>query len=57
MLEHAADLYSREGHGRWARAKMSGADYLRLQILIALEALDTRLFFIETQRNRKSASA
>ena len=29
---------------------MSGADYLRLQILIALEALNTRLFFLEALR-------
>jgi hypothetical protein len=46
----AADLFSREGHRKWQRKNMSGADYLRLQILIALEALNARLFFIETQR-------
>ena len=28
---------------------MSGADYLRLQILIALEAVNTRLFFLDAQ--------
>jgi hypothetical protein len=50
VLAQAADLFSREGHRRWQRKNMSGADYLRLQILIALEALNTRLFFIETQR-------
>ena len=31
---------------------MSGADYLRLQILIALEAINTRLFFIDALRAR-----
>ncbi len=31
---------------------MSGADYLRLQILISLEALNTRLFFLQTLRDR-----
>ena len=50
VLAQAADLFSREGHRKWQRKNMSGADYLRLQILIALEALNTRLFFIETQR-------
>ena len=50
----AAELFSREGHLKWARKSMSGADYLRLQILIALEAVNTRLFFIETLRNRVS---
>lgn len=48
----AAELFSPEGHLKWARRNMSGADYLRLQILIALEALNTRLFFIDTHRNR-----
>jgi hypothetical protein len=31
---------------------MSGADYLRLQILISLEALNTRLFFLQALRDR-----
>ena len=48
----AGDLFSRDGHHKWARKNMSGADYLRLQMLIALEALNTRLFFIDTLRNR-----
>ena len=48
----AADLFSQEGHLKWTRKNMSGADYLRLQILIALEALNTRLFFIDTLRSR-----
>jgi hypothetical protein len=50
----AAELFSREGHLKWTRKNMSGADYLRLQILIALEALNTRLFFIDTLRGRAS---
>jgi hypothetical protein len=48
----AAELYSSEGHAKWARRNMSGADYLRLQILIALEAINTRLFFIDAVRAR-----
>jgi hypothetical protein len=50
----AAELFSRQGHLKWTRKNMSGADYLRLQILIALEALNTRLFFIDALRNRAS---
>jgi hypothetical protein len=50
----AEDLFSREGHHKWARKNMSGADYLRLQMLISLEALNTRLFFIDTIRHRAS---
>ena len=49
----AAELFSREGHLKWKRRNMSGADYLRLQILIALEAVNTRLFFIDTVRARQ----
>ena len=51
----AAELFSREGHLKWTRKNMSGADYLRLQILIALEALNTRVFFIDTLRSRASS--
>jgi len=51
----AAELFSRDGHLKWTRKNMSGADYLRLQILIALEALNTRLFFIDTLRSRASS--
>jgi hypothetical protein len=50
----AAELYSSDGHRKWARASMSGADYLRLQMLIALEALNTRLFLIANERDRAS---
>ena len=50
----AEELFSREGHLKWARKNMSGADYLRLQMLISLEALNTRLFFIDTVRRRAS---
>ena len=51
----AAELFSRERHLKWTRKNISGADYLRLQILIALEALNTRLFFIDTLRSRASS--
>jgi hypothetical protein len=50
----ARELFSRDGHLKWSRKNMSGADYLRLQILISLEALNTRLFFIDTLRSRAS---
>ena len=52
VRSQAEDLFSREGHRKWARKNMSGADYLRLQMLISLEALNTRLFFIDTVRHR-----
>jgi hypothetical protein len=57
VLAQAAELFSSDGHNKWVRENMSGADYLRLQILIALEALNTRLFFIDTLRSRKELEA
>jgi carbamoylphosphate synthase small subunit len=49
---HAAELFSDDQHQKWSREHMSGADYLRLQLFIALEAVNTRLFFLETLRDR-----
>lgn len=54
VLTQARELFSPDAHRKWSRKNMSGADYLRLQILIALEALNTRLFFIDTLRSRAS---
>jgi hypothetical protein len=51
--EQARELYSPARHRAWQRRNMSGADYLRLQMLIALEAVNTRLFFIDTLRGRQ----
>jgi hypothetical protein len=51
-----AELYSLSGHLKWTRTKMSGADYLRLQMLIALEAVNTRLFVLEAARDRARAA-
>lgn len=49
----ARDLFSRDRHLKWTRKSTTGADYLRLKILFALEALNTRLRSIETLRNRE----
>jgi hypothetical protein len=49
---HAAELFSDDQHQKWDRQHMSGADYLRLQVFIALEGVNTRLFFLETLRDR-----
>jgi hypothetical protein len=49
---HAAELFSDDQHQKWGRAHMSGADYLRLQIFISLEAVNTRLFFLGALRDR-----
>lgn len=54
--EQARQLYSRGGHRAWQRGNMSGADYLRLQILIALEVVNTRLFYIDALRGRQAVA-
>ena len=54
---HAAELFSDDQHRKWDREHMSGADYLRLQIFIALEAVNTRLFFLEALRDRGAQQA
>ncbi|HEV2432050.1 MAG TPA: hypothetical protein VGT43_11130 [Burkholderiales bacterium] len=54
VQNQARELYSRDGHRRWARRSLSGADYLRLQILIVLEALHTRLSLLESLRKMRS---
>ena len=54
---HAAELFSDDQHQKWDREHMSGADYLRLQIFIALEGVNTRLFFLDTLRDRSRVAA
>ena len=50
--QHAAALFSAEEHRKWERPSMTGAEYLRLQILIALEAVNTRLRCLSARRDR-----
>ena len=54
---HTAELFSDDQHQKWDREHMSGADYLRLQIFIALEGVNTRLFFLDTLRDRSRVAA
>jgi hypothetical protein len=51
IVEHcAAALYSEAEHHKWRMASLPGADFLRLQILRALVAFNSRLFAIEAAR-------
>ena len=54
---YAAELFSDDQHQKWDREHMAGAAYLRLQILIALEAVNTRLFVLEALRDRGPQAA
>ena len=53
---HAAELFSSAEHRKWDRKHMSGADYLRLHIFIALEGVNTRLFFLGAFRDRSTTA-
>jgi len=52
IAAQAASLYSRDGHLGQARGRMSGAECLRLEMLIGLETLNTRLFVLAALRER-----
>jgi len=48
--EYAAELLSGGGQAKWGRESMSGAEFLRLQVLNALELFASRLYSIEALR-------
>ena len=52
LREQSNALFSRAEHLKWGRNNMTGAEYLRLQMLIALEAVNSRLLQLESDRNR-----
>ena len=45
--EFAAEMLSHSEHTRWGRDSMSGAEFLRQQVLNALELFASRLYSIE----------
>ena len=53
MVErYAAALYSDAQHHNWRMSSLPGADFLRLQILRALGAFNTRLGLLEAGRQQ-----
>jgi hypothetical protein len=48
--DYAAELFGRGEHRKWASESMSGAEFLRLQILKALDSFHSRLYSIEAIR-------
>jgi hypothetical protein len=53
---YGADLFSDSGHLKWARTRVSGADFLRLQILKELDAFHARLYQLEVTGNAAATS-
>ena len=48
--DYAAELFTRGEHRKWESESMSGAEFLRLQILKALDSFHSRLYSIEAIR-------
>jgi hypothetical protein len=48
--DYAAELFARGEHRKWESESMSGAEFLRLQILKALDSFRSRLYSIEAIR-------
>ena len=57
VAEYAADLFSEHVHRKWDRSNMSGADFLRLEIMSALHSFNRRLSAIEATRRGTSTQA
>jgi hypothetical protein len=51
VLSYGDDLYSPSGPAKWERPRMSGANYLRLQILAKLLVFNNRISELETTRD------
>ena len=54
--DFAAEMFAHAEHVKWQRESMSGADFLKQQIVGALELFSSRLYSIEMLR-RSSARA
>jgi hypothetical protein len=48
--DYATELFSEASHGRYESDSLSGAEFLRLQILKALDSFHSRLFSMEAVR-------
>jgi hypothetical protein len=53
---HGADLFSESRHLKWAQTSVSGADFLRLKILRALDAFHARLLELQFEATRNEAA-
>ncbi|HEV8643988.1 MAG TPA: hypothetical protein VGR01_00285 [Burkholderiales bacterium] len=50
VVAGATDLFSEQAHKKWARSNVSGADFLRLEIMRALHSFSRRLSEMEAAR-------
>jgi hypothetical protein len=54
--DFAAEMFSHSEHDKWQRESMSGADFLKAQILGALELFHSRLYSLEMLRRSAARS-
>ena len=60
VADYAAEIFSRSEYRKWESESLPGAEFLRLQILKALDSFHSRLYSIEAIRHageRRSAKA
>jgi len=50
VAQYATDLFSEQDHKKWERINVSGADFLRLEIMRALHSFSRRLSEVEAAR-------
>ena len=55
--DYALHMYSDRKHRKWDRAELPGAEFLRLQILQALDSLHSRLWSLEVIRRAGASVA
>ena len=53
--EYAAELLSQSNHAKWGRDSASGAEFLRQQVLNALDLYASRLYSLEALRASQAA--
>ena len=53
---YSAQLFSESAHLKWARTEMSGAHFLRLQILRELDAFHMRLLQLQLEATQDAAA-
>ena len=55
--DYASQLFSDRKHLKWDRAELPGAEFLRLQIMHALDSLHSRLWSLEVIRRAGASVA
>ena len=53
--EYAAELLSQSNHAKWGRDSASGAEFLRQQVLNAIDLYASRLYSLEALRASQAA--